>query len=328
VIGAIGAILGWRRAEERAVHLPRGRIGDAEAALAPAQCRKPLWPGDRFGRRRPEKCLKRFFTGDLIEHKAYDAFCTHIMQVQTARTGEIFMDTDKEVAERLRAAREAAGLETAKAAADAIGIPVATYTQHENGIRGLPAGKAKLYARAFATTPEWLLYGRGSATATEGPDAASAPRRVPVRGSVQAGAWSEVGVEEAPVDWTYFEAKEYQRAQLFALDVRGPSMNRVFPDGSRVICALPHEAGVRDGDYVAVRRTRGGLTETTLKQLVVEKSGEILLYPRSTDPAHQAALKLERFPESQEGPEIIGVVVGRTETVRAGRGPLLDLAND
>jgi hypothetical protein len=104
-------------------------------------------------------------------------------------------------------------------------------------------------------------------------------------------------------------------------------MNRVFPDGSRVICALPHEAGVRDGDYVAVRRSRGGLTETTLKQLVVEKDGEILLYPRSTDPAHQAPLKLERAPESQEGPEIIGVVVGRTETVRAGRGPLLDLSN-
>jgi phage repressor protein C with HTH and peptisase S24 domain len=237
------------------------------------------------------------------------------------------MDIDSQVAERLRAAREAAGFDTAKAAADAIGIPVATYTQHENSTRGLPAGKARLYAQAFNTTPEWLLYGRGTADAP-GQEAVPATRRVPVRGSVQAGAWSEVGVEEAPVDWTYFEAKEYQRAQLFALDVRGPSMNRVFPDGSRVICALPHEAGVRDGDYVAVRRSRGGMVETTLKQLVVERDGEIMLYPRSTDPAHQAPLKLERAPESQEGPEVIGVVVGRTETIRAGRGPLIDLNNE
>ncbi|HET9159149.1 MAG TPA: S24 family peptidase [Caulobacteraceae bacterium] len=234
------------------------------------------------------------------------------------------MDIDREVADRLRRAREAAGYDTAKAAADAIGIPAATFTQHENGTRGLPAGKARLYAHAFAVTPEWLLYGRGEAAAADHETVIPA-RRVPVRGVVQAGAWSEVGVEEAPLDWTYFEAKEYQRAQLFALDVRGPSMNRVFPDGSRVICAQPHEAGVRDGDYVAVRRSRGGLVETTLKQLVVEPGGELMLYPRSTDPAHQAPLRLERSPESQEGPEVIGVVVGRTETVRAGRGPLLDL---
>jgi len=235
------------------------------------------------------------------------------------------MDIDRDVSDRLRRAREAAGFETARAAADSIGIPTATYTQHENGIRGLPAGKARLYAHAFAVTPEWLLYGRGEMSGGTS-EPVSPARRVPVRGVVQAGAWSEVGVEEAPTEWTFLEAKEYRRAQLFALDVRGPSMNRVFPDGSRVICAQPHEAGVRDGDYVAVRRTRIGLVETTLKQLVVEPSGEILLYPRSTDPAYQAPLTLERSPDSQEGPEIIGVVVGRTEVVRAGRGPLLDLS--
>lgn len=237
------------------------------------------------------------------------------------------MDADKEVADRLRTAREAAGFETAKAAADAIGIPTATYTQHENATRGLPAGKARLYAKAFSTTPEWLLYGRGPTTAqgAGGPDTLPVTRRIPVRGTVQAGAWSEVGVEEAPVEWTYFEVKEYQRAELFALDVRGASMNLVFPDGCRVICALPQEAGVRDGDYVAVRRTRGGLCETTLKQLVVGKDGDILLHPRSTDPNHQAPLRLERSPDAQDGPEVIGVVVGRTEVVRAGRGPLLNL---
>lgn len=236
------------------------------------------------------------------------------------------MDADSQVADRLRVAREAAGFDTAKAAADAIGIPTATYTQHENGTRGLPAGKARLYAHVFATTPEWLLYGRGGAEAKL-VDAGLVPltRRIPVRGVVQAGAWSEIGVEEAPIDWAHFDAPEYRRAELFALDVRGPSMNRVFPDGSRVICALPHEAGVRDGDYVAVRRSRGGLCETTLKQLVVEKDGEISLYPRSDDPAHQTPMKLERRPDSQEGPEVIGVVVGRTEVLRAGRGPLIEL---
>jgi SOS-response transcriptional repressor LexA len=240
---------------------------------------------------------------------------------------DLQMDVDHAVADRLKAAREAAGFDTAKAAADAIGIPVATYTQHENGTRGLPAGKARLYAKAFGATPEWLLYERGGAEGAAA-DPAPAIRRIPVKGIVQAGAWSEVGVEEAPLDWTYFEAPEYKRAQLFALDVRGPSMNLVFPDGSRVICAQPHEAGVRDGDFVAVRRSRGGLVETTLKQLVVEAGGELMLYPRSSDPAHQAPLPLERNPEAQEGPEVIGVVVGRSEAVRSGKGPLLELGRD
>ena len=56
--------------------------------------------------------------------------------------------------------------------------------------------------------------------------------------------------------------------------------------------------------------------------------GALMLYPRSSDPAHQTPLKLERAPEAQEGPEVIGVVVGRTESVRAGRGPLLDIPHE
>jgi len=37
-------------------------------------------------------------------------------------------------AERLRSARIKAGFETAKAAAEAMGVPPATYIQHENGV--------------------------------------------------------------------------------------------------------------------------------------------------------------------------------------------------
>jgi phage repressor protein C with HTH and peptisase S24 domain len=228
--------------------------------------------------------------------------------------------------ERLKAARMAAGYESAKAAAEAIGVPVATYTQHENAHRGLPAERARHYARFFDTTPEWLLYGRGPSD-DNSTDRGIFPltRQIPVRGVVQAGAWAEVVSDDQPTDWVAFEAPEYNRAELFALDVRGPSMNRVYPDGCRVICAVPAEAGLRDQDYVAVRRRRGSLVETTLKQLVVEKDGSLSLYPRSTDPAHQTPMRLEQARDADDGAEIVGVVIGKQEIGRAGRGPLIVL---
>src|SRR5437763_2687 len=62
--------------------------------------------------------------------------------------------------ERLREARAKSGFGSAKSAAEAMGVPVATYIQHENGARGYGL-RAERYARFFRVTPEWLLYGRG-----------------------------------------------------------------------------------------------------------------------------------------------------------------------
>ena len=42
-------------------------------------------------------------------------------------------------AHRLREAREARGYQTAKSAAEAMGVAVPTYIQHENWTRGIPA---------------------------------------------------------------------------------------------------------------------------------------------------------------------------------------------
>ena len=66
-----------------------------------------------------------------------------------------------DAAERLRIARLRAGFETAKEAAEALGLPVSTYLSHENGSRGYPAKKAEIYARKFKVREQWLLYGVG-----------------------------------------------------------------------------------------------------------------------------------------------------------------------
>jgi transcriptional regulator with XRE-family HTH domain len=70
-----------------------------------------------------------------------------------------FMDTP---AERLQAARIAAGYATVRDAANALGMKFPTYAQHESGLRGIPKDKALSYARIFKTTPEWILYGKSS----------------------------------------------------------------------------------------------------------------------------------------------------------------------
>lgn len=61
--------------------------------------------------------------------------------------------------ERLRTARIKAGYDTARAAAEAMGIKPATYIHHENGTRDYKDRQAQQYARKFKVSPQWLLYG-------------------------------------------------------------------------------------------------------------------------------------------------------------------------
>lgn len=228
--------------------------------------------------------------------------------------------------QRLKAAREAAGYETAKQAAEAMGVSVATYIQHENGTRGLPASRAERYARFFRTSPEWLLYGRGELGTVTNPPEMFKPvnRSVPLLGEVQAGAWTEVAEEYAPEEFVPIYLAGFEGAQLFALRIRGPSMDRHYPDGTMVIVCPAAEIGVREGDHVVVRRRRGGLVETTIKEVVKEKGG-IALWPRSSDPAHQEPIRLDHARDADEGPEIVGVVVSSYVIRPIQQRPLLQI---
>lgn len=69
----------------------------------------------------------------------------------------------REMHERLAWARETSGLETAAAAAEALGVDYPTYAGHENGHRGFKRPSAVAYARKFKVDLEWLLTGRGTA---------------------------------------------------------------------------------------------------------------------------------------------------------------------
>ena len=62
--------------------------------------------------------------------------------------------------DRLRDARIAAGFQSASAAAKAHGWGVSTYIAHENGQNDYNPDRAEVYAKAFKTTAEWLLFGK------------------------------------------------------------------------------------------------------------------------------------------------------------------------
>ena len=68
-----------------------------------------------------------------------------------------------EMNDRLRDARIAAGYKSASAAAKTHGWGVSTYIAHENGQNEYDPDRAAIYAKAFKTTPEWLLLGKETA---------------------------------------------------------------------------------------------------------------------------------------------------------------------
>lgn len=76
------------------------------------------------------------------------------------RSEELVGEPEPNLAARLRQARTRSGFASAKDAAKAAGIPVATYIQHENGTRGVPVTRAAMYAAQFGVSKEWLLFGK------------------------------------------------------------------------------------------------------------------------------------------------------------------------
>lgn len=128
--------------------------------------------------------------------------------------------TMKTPANRLRAARKAAGFASASEAARRFDLSVQTLIAHENGTRNLRPEVAAKYARQFHTTAEWLLYGIN-------------PREgVPVVGYVGAGA------EVFPVDsyvkgdgLRHVEQPPGSKEKYLAVEVRGDSMWPAYQNG-------------------------------------------------------------------------------------------------
>lgn len=209
-------------------------------------------------------------------------------------------------ATRLKEVREKRGYTSAKGAAEAMGVSVSTYIQHESGMRGFPAAKADRYARFFRTTPEWLIYGRQVSIAQLGP-------QLSVKGAVAAGVWREA--EEWPQDeWEAFTGRSDVAAPnsiRFGLRVEGQSMNLLYPEGTILECVRYFgDTPIANGKRVIVERKRfNDGTEATVKEYFKDDDGVEWLVPRSNNPAYQSPLRCDQAGEGIESIEIVAIVV-------------------
>lgn len=225
------------------------------------------------------------------------AFCIN------SRANAFFMNDS---AKRLKEIRERRGYTSAKSAAEAMGVSVPTYIQHESGVRGFPAAKADRYASFFRTTPEWLLYGRQTTPAQLGP-------MLHVKGAVAAGVWRDA--DEFPQDeWEQFTGRADVATPTklrFGLRVEGTSMDLVYPPGTILECVKYFgEEVIPNGKRVIVERhrTNDGI-EATVKEYFKDDDGIEWLVPRSKNPVYQTPLRYDDPGEGIERIEITAIVV-------------------
>ena len=133
---------------------------------------------------------------------------------------------------------------------------------------------------------------------------------ISVIGTVEAGAWREAALFEGGANMYDISIPPNLAVGVkkFALEVRGQSMNKVYPEGTILICIKAIEAGrePKENERVIVERTRNGFVEVTVKQW-----REAKLWPESTDPAHQEPLEIASVSElSHEEVRVIGYVIG------------------
>lgn len=233
----------------------------------------------------------------------HDASLSGKRQMHHVQQYSHFMDSP---ADRLKAARQRAGYETAKKAAEAMGAVVSTYIQHESGVRGYPSRTAARYAKFFRVAPEWLLYGRGiSEPVVTEPQL----QELPLVGQVRAGAWLALdeSVQDEPVMLTAALDGRYPHARQWLREVVGDSMNaRGILNGDLAHLVDWAEAGVElaTGQVIEVTRYRDGgeLREVTLKEVEVKRVGSYLLWPRSTNPRWTDPIILNGGDD--DGPEV------------------------
>lgn len=207
------------------------------------------------------------------------------------------------IADRIKRSRVSTGLSQSELARR-IGVK-------PQAIQAIEAGNVKKpryivnLAQALGVSAQYLENGNenGVTSFTKG---------MPVLGSARAGAFLDITMIDEPPDGPptigVSTDLRFPYAAQYALLIDGESMNRRFINGTYVTCVSWAETGLelKPGMCLHVERYQAGLTEITIK-MYVEKDGQRLLYPDSTDS------RFSPIPlEGDEGTEIIikGLVTG------------------
>lgn len=205
------------------------------------------------------------------------------------------MDTPKN---RIREIRKAKGL-TLQQLADLAGTTHQTVQRLEKAERKLSQEWMERIGRALGVPPAVLLPTGGQIF-----EPSDAPFvRLDIRGEVQAGNWREA--VELPVDErkVVHVPRPDGHRRYFGMIARGTSMDLLYPDGTILVCVPigDYDHALAHGLKVIVeRRDDHGLFEATVKELRQHADGSVWLWPRSTDPLHQAPIPMPRPDEAAE----------------------------
>jgi SOS-response transcriptional repressor LexA len=183
-----------------------------------------------------------------------------------------------EKGDRLKQALEEFGVSMTEAAAR-FGWSYNTLKSNANGTIGFSYPKAQVYAARLKVRPDWLYAGTLPMR-----EPTKAERRasidVPVVAWVQAGQLADVSAIHDIPELEYITTDGLGPGEWFATDVRGDSMDRVSPEGSRIFV----NAG--DRNLVAGRFYLFSLRgETTYKRFYDDPVRR--LEPFSTNPANR-----------------------------------------
>lgn len=193
----------------------------------------------------------------------------------------------KAQSERLVRARFELGCNSAKEFVEKYSDNRFSYTQYqkyESGERLLSKKAAMLYATIFNINWEWLK--NGDATPTIPLDI------IHKIGFVQAGYWQEA-LQLPENEWEevcYPMNDNLKDKHIFALGVRGESMNKIFPPQKTTLiccCIEDYPFEIENGDFVIAQRlSPDGKYEATVKRFQKIDDGTIILEAMSTDPRY------------------------------------------
>lgn len=214
---------------------------------------------------------------------------------------------NRKIGARIRELRRSQGLAQHELGAK-IGVPQSTVHKWEAD-KQLPSDEnAESLAKYFGmSVPEILGYNLALVADMPG-------RRVNVIGELAAGNWTDSPTwpDDDQYQISAFLPPGWEDSPIDAFEVRGPSMNKVYPDGT-IVYVAPYDqvpGGARNGDYVvAIRENEDGEFERSVKKYVIDDEKKTWLFPESTHPEHQAPLEFKKKDRSPTAVKIAGMVI-------------------